>query len=145
MHPGIRRKTMSAKARWPPLLIVSFLLVLLTNTAGHAENREYLTPDTLALQGSWVRNDAPYILELKLTRDNTLQATYFNRRFIHVKKTETTREKGLSYIMVELEDVNYQGSVYLLSYDRKQDALQGIYIHGASGQRFQVSFSRKAA
>ncbi len=83
------------------------------------------------------------MIELKQGKGNTLQATYFNRRLIHVEKTETVTENGLQYIMIELQDVNYQGSVYLLSYDRNQDALQGIYIHGASGQRYQVSFSRQ--
>lgn len=134
---------MSGKARWRPVLLASLLLVLLTKSFAHGGPIQYLTPDMLALQGSWVRNDAPYILELKLTEDNTLQATYFNRRFIHVEKTETAHEKGLHYIMIELQDVNYQGSVYLLSYDRKEDALRGIYMHGASGQRYQVRFYRK--
>lgn len=128
--------------RLPVTVLVALTIILMIHGIGLAQKTEYITPDTLAIQGRWVRTDAPYVIELRQGK-GTLQATYFNRRFIHVEKTETVIENGLQYIMIELQDVNYQGSVYLLSYDRNQDALQGIYIHGASGQRYQVSFSRQ--
>jgi hypothetical protein len=129
--------------RLPVTVLVALTIILMIHGIGLAQKTEYITPDTLAIQGRWVRTDAPYVIELRQGKGNTLQATYFNRRFIHVEKTEIVIENGLQYIMIELQDVNYQGSVYLLSYDRNQDALQGIYIHGASGQRYQVSFSRQ--
>ncbi len=136
---------MSHTCRYPVTLIAILLLLLLTGSSGQAAEKteQFLTPDILALQGHWVRTDASYVLGLRFTRNNSLQATYFNQRFIHVEKTETAREKGVRYIMIELQDVNYQGSIYLLSYDRAEDILSGVYIHGASGQRYQVSFSRQ--
>ena len=131
--------------RWPILTIVTLALLLTTGGNGQAQKTGHITPDMLAMQGRWVRIDAPYVIELKQNKNNTLQATYFNRRLIHVEKTEMAKKNGLQYIMIELQDVNYQGSIYLLSYDRVQDALHGIYIHGASGQRYQVSFSRQVS
>ncbi len=134
---------MAQNRRLPGIVLVALSIILMIHGIGLAQKTEYITPDLLAIQGRWVRTDAPYVIELKQGKGNTLQATYFNRRLIHVEKTETVTENGLQYIMIELQDVNYQGSVYLLSYDRNQDALQGIYFHGASGQRYQVSFSRQ--
>ena len=134
---------MAQNRRLPGIVLVALLIILMIHGIGVAQKTEYITPDLLAIQGRWVRTDAPYVIELSQGKGNTLQATYFNRRLIHVEKTQTAIENGLQYIMIELQDVNYQGSVYLLSYDRNQDALQGIYIHGASGQRYQVSFSRQ--
>ncbi len=119
--------------------------MLSLSSTGLAEKNIFFTPDMLAIQGRWVRTDAPYVIELRQNHSNILEATYFNRRFIHVEKTETAEKNGLQYILIRLEDTNYQGSTYLLSYDRNQDALHGIYTHGASGNRYQVSFSRQAA
>ena len=136
---------MSTHSRWPVLAIVTLVLLLTTAGNGQAQKTGHITPDMLAMQGSWIRTDAPYVIELRQDKSNTLQATYFNRRLIHVEKTEMATNNGLQYIMIELQDINYQGSIYLLSYDRIQDALHGIYIHGASGQRYQVSFSRQVS
>ena len=136
---------MSIHNRWPVLIIVTLALLLTTAGNGQAQKTGHMTPDILAMQGRWVRTDAPYVIELRQNKNNTLQATYFNRRLIHVEKTEMATKNGLQYILIELQDINYQGSVYLLSYDRSQDALHGIYIHGASGQRYQVSFSRQVS
>ncbi|MFW2366153.1 MAG: hypothetical protein ACN4GW_07030, partial [Desulforhopalus sp.] len=91
-----------------------------------------LTPDSLSVQGRWVRSDAPYVIEITQGKDGQLHATYFNRKLIHVEKTEATQKNGLFYVMILLQDVNYQGSAYLLSYDRTSDALNGIYYHAGS-------------
>ena len=117
---------MTQDKRLPALVLFVLAIILMMQGIGVAQKTEYITPDMLAIQGRWVRTDAPYVIELSQGKGNTLQATYFNRRLIHVEKTETAIENGLQYIMIELQDVNYQGSVYLLSYDRNQDALQGI-------------------
>lgn len=136
---------MSFHNRWPALVIVALALLLISGGNGQAQKTGHITPDMLAMQGRWIRTDAPYVIELSQNKSNTMQATYFNRRLIHVEKTEMATKNGLQYIMIELQDINYQGSIYLLSYDRIQDALHGIYIHGASGQRYQVSFSRQVS
>ena len=129
----------------PVTVIVVFSIILMMGGIGLAQKTEYFTPDMLAIQGRWVRTDAPYVIDLRQNKSNTLEATYFNRRFIHVETTETAVKNKLLYIMIRLQDKNYQGSTYLLSYDRNQDALHGVYTHGASGNRYQVSFSRQVS
>lgn len=127
-------------------LVTAITILAVFAAAGRevsATKAEYYSPDLLAMQGSWVRADAPYVIELKQGADNKLQARYFNRRYIHVEKTETAKQDGLQFVMIQLQDTNYAGSVYLLSYNRNKDALNGVYIHGASGQRFSVTFSRQ--
>ena len=130
--------------RW--IVMVSCFLTVLWMASGIslAEKNESLTPDMLAIQGSWVRSDAPYVIKLVPAQGGQLQATYFNPRPIHVQKTEVAKKDGVLYVMVLLQDVNYQGSFYLLSYDRAKDALKGTYVHGASKQHFNVDFVRKA-
>ena len=125
------------------LLIGLAITQLMVSGIGQADTTRTYSPDLLAMQGRWIRNDAPYIVELRQNKSHKLQALYFNPRPIHVEKTETAIKDGLQYVMIRLQDIDYQGSVYLLYYYREEDALQGIYMHGASGQRFQVSFSRQ--
>ncbi len=130
----------------PILLAISMLVMhFLVSGTGQAQNPGIYSPELLAMQGRWVRTDAPYVIELRQNQSDKLQASYFNPRPIHVEKTETAKKDGLQYVMIKLQDVNYEGSVYLLNYDREQDALHGIYLHGGSGQRFQVSFSRQTS
>ncbi len=125
--------------------VVLFITVLMVVGPCQAQDTAFLSPDYLAMQGRWVRTDAPYVIELRYGKSNALKAAYFNPRPIHVEKTETAQKNGLQYVMIQLQDVNYEGSVYLLNYNRDQDALKGIYIHGQSGQRFEVSFSRQGS
>lgn len=128
------------------LLVIGALMIhLLISGTGQAQNTNIYSPELLAMQGRWVRTDAPYIIELRQNQSHKLQASYFNPRPIHVEETETAKKDGLQYVMIKLQDVNYEGSVYLLNYNREQDTLQGIYLHGGSGQRFQVSFSRQTS
>jgi len=128
------------------LLVIGALMIhLLVSGTGQAQNIGIYSPELLAMQGRWVRTDAPYIIELRQNQSHKLQASYFNPRPIHVEETETAKKDGLQYVMIKLQDVNYEGSIYLLNYNREQDTLQGIYLHGGSGQRFQVSFSRQTS
>ena len=75
-------------------------LLLIINERGIAQNTDIYSPDMLAIQGRWIRSDAPYIIELHHGEDNKLQATYFNRRSIYVNKTETAVKDGLQYVMI---------------------------------------------
>jgi hypothetical protein len=134
---------MSLSYRRLVLVIGVLITQLMISGIGQAQNSGTYSLELLAMQGRWVRTDAPYVIELRQNKSHKMQASYFNPRPIHVEKTETTQKDGLQYIMIKLQDVNYEGSIYLLNYNREQDALHGIYMHGASGQRFQVSFSRQ--
>lgn len=122
--------------------VVSSLFAL-SGQSTAVQTAAYSSPDLLAMQGTWIRNDAPYSIELQLGSDNKLTARYFNRRYIHVEKTETALQNGKQFLMIQLQDKHYDGSIYVLGYERKLDALQGIYVHGASRQSFSVIFTRK--
>ena len=110
-----------------------------------AQAIELISPDMLAIQGRWIRTDAPYVIELRHAKDGSLQAAYFNPKPINVGKTEIAEQGGMVQVMVELQDVNYPGSTYVLSYDRSQDLLQGIYFHPATKQSYEVGFVRQVA
>jgi hypothetical protein len=129
--------------RWLRFTFGCLAILLFVTGAGRAAGPNYFSPDMLALQGRWVRTDAPYVIELRQGNNKTLQATYFNRRYIKVDKTETSTQDDVQYVLIRLQDVNYSGSTYVLGYNRIHDSLEGIYIHGASGQRFEVTFSRQ--
>jgi hypothetical protein len=95
--------------------------------------------------GPWTRTDAPYVIELRHAKDGSMQATYFNPKPINVSKTEAAEQGGLVQVMIELQDVNYPGSTYVLSYDRTRDILEGIYFHPATKQSYEVGFVRQVA
>ncbi len=126
------------------LLAISLFVVLMAGVGfTNADAVAVLSPEILALQGRWVRTDAPYVIELSHAQDGSLQAAYFNPKPIQVGKTETAEQGGLVQILIELQDVNYPGSTYVLAYDRPQDLLQGIYFHPVSKQSYEVTFVRQ--
>ena len=100
--------------RWLLLAFGCLAFLLLFTSAGRAGDSNNFSPDMLALQGRWVRADAPYIIELRQGKDKPIQATYFNRRYIHVDKTETSTQDGVQYVLIRLQDVNYAGSTYVV-------------------------------
>lgn len=123
--------------------LTGLLFVCLILVSSGVSQAGVLSPDHLAIQGRWVRSDAPYVIELRQSREGVQQATYFNRRPIHVEKTVVATQQGLLYVKMILQDTNYQGSTYILAYDRSRDMLQGTYLHGASGTTYRVEFSRQ--
>ena len=136
---------MSQRIRWIVSAICFFAVLWLGGGAAMAQSIEQNSPDMLAIQGRWIRTDAPYVIELRHSQDGSLQAAYFNPKPIHVGQTETAEQGGLLQIMIELQDVNYPGSTYVLSYDRPQDLLRGIYFHPESKQSYEVGFVRQVA
>lgn len=130
------------------LLVLSTCLISslpIVSTVSATETAPTYSPDMLALQGRWVRTDAPYVIELSHANEGSLQAAYFNPKPIHVGKTETAQQGGVVQVLVELQDVNYPGSTYVLTYDRTHDLLEGIYFHPVSKQSYEVGFVRQVA
>jgi len=128
------------------LLVLSACIIsslLTTSTVSATETATMPSPDMLALQGRWIRTDAPYVIELSHAKGGSLQAAYFNPKPIHVGKTETAQQGGVVQVLIELQDVNYPGSTYVLSYDRTQDMLKGIYFHPVSKQSYEIGFVRQ--
>lgn len=126
------------------IMAISLLVVIwLGCNPAYGQTAKPNSPDMLAIQGRWVRNDAPYVIELSQTQPGTLQATYFNSRLINVDKTEIAEKDGFLYVLITLDDINYRGSAYLLAYNRAEDALQGTYFHAGSQKTYEVGFIRR--
>jgi hypothetical protein len=95
------------------------------------------------LCGKWLRPDGGYVLEIKtVAADGKMEAGYFNPGVIHVSKAVALQEGATTKVFVELQDVNYPGCTYSLTYDPKTDQLYGLYFQAAIQQTFDVTFGR---
>ena len=96
-----------------------------------------------AVNGRWLRPDGGYILEIRsVDTSGKINAAYLNPQPINISKAEATRDGSTLKVFVELRAPNYPGSTYTLTYDPKQDQLQGIYFQAALQQSFNVEFVR---
>ncbi len=130
--------------QWPFSLMARFSIVLcLICILAPSAIAVSATTDIMALQGRWIRTDGSYVLEFTQAQDGSLQASYFNPRPINVGKTESLEQNGTLQILVELQDVNYSGSTYVLVYDRPQEMLKGVYFLPATKQKYNVTFVRQ--
>jgi len=95
------------------------------------------------LEGRWQRPDGGYILEIrKVYPSGVADAAYFNPNPIRVAKATATGDPSSATVFVELQDVNYPGSTYTLTYDPRRDVLEGIYYQAMLDQSFDVAFVR---
>jgi hypothetical protein len=95
------------------------------------------------LKGKWLRQDGGYILEIRAAAtDGKLDAGYFNPSPIHVAKAKASRKGETVKVFIELQDVNYPGSTYTLTYDPSNDQLTGVYFQATSGQQYDIEFVR---
>jgi hypothetical protein len=133
------------RGRFIAQILIFLAVIWIGCSAALAQAIEQTSPDMLAIQGRWTRTDAPYVIELRYAKDGSMQAAYFNPKPINVGKTETAEQGGMVQVMVELQDVNYPGSTYVLSYDHTRDILEGIYFHPATKQSYEVGFVRQVA
>lgn len=100
--------------------------------------------DPQPLVGRWLRPDGGYILEIRsATADGKLEARYFNPRSIHVARAEWQRRDGKLQVFVELQDVNYPGSTYMLDFSPAEPQLTGTYYQASQGETFAVEFVRE--
>ena len=96
------------------------------------------------IEGKWLRPDGGYVLELRdVKSEGKLKATYFNPRPINVGKAEWRNMDDRIQVFVELQDVNYPGSTYMLVYDPEHDRLIGYYYQAVTKGTFEVVFVRK--
>ena len=78
----------------------------------------------------------------KIEADGTAVAGYFNPKPIHVARARASREGTLLRFFLELQDVNYPGSTYTLTFDPEANELRGEYFQAAMRQSFDVTFVR---
>lgn len=96
------------------------------------------------LEGSWVRDDGGYTIEIKeVKEEGKLDVAYLNPKPIHVGQSEWRIEKDFLQIYVELQDENYPGSLYQLTYDKKKKLLFGTYYQAVNEVTFEVYFTKK--
>jgi len=96
------------------------------------------------LEGKWLRPDGGYVLKLSdVTSEGMLKAAYFNPRSINVGRAEWRSMDERIQVVVQLQDVNYPGSTYMLIYDPEHDRLNGYYFQAVTKETFDVIFVRK--
>ena len=96
------------------------------------------------LVGRWVRTDAYYVIEVRLAeREGAVVVGYFNPKPINVGRAEYADSVAGLVLTVVLQDVNYPGSKYILTYDETRDALIGTYFQAVQGITFDVAFIRQ--
>ena len=71
-----------------------------------------------------------------------MRASYFNPSSINVFHAEWKRKDGKINLFVELRDVNYPGSKYILQYDSESDRLTGTYFQAVERETYDIEFER---
>ena len=95
------------------------------------------------LKGRWARLDGDYVLEIRsVDVDGQLRAAYYNPAPIKVSRAEVKMDGAAVKIFVELNDYNYPGCKYNLTYIPKQDRLVGTYYQAALRETYDVMFER---
>ena len=102
------------------------------------------TPSFDTLNGTWVRPDGGYRIEIaRVALDGQIVATYFNPNRLPFEKALATMEGATLRAAFELQAGGYVGSTYDLTYDLASDRLKGIYYQAVMKQKFDVYFVRK--
>ena len=93
------------------------------------------------LEGMWLRSDGTYKIEIEKVQDEgKLVAAYFNPNPINIGRSGWRIQNEELQIYIELQDENYPGSIYQLTYDNESDMLWGTYYQAVSKQTFEVNF-----
>ena len=102
--------------------------------------------DFAKLKGEWLRPDGGYILEIRsVAASGRADVAYRNPNPIHVARAEVSKDGSSLKLFVELQDVNYPGSTYTLTYQPESDRLAGNYFQAVYGENFAVEFLRMSA
>ncbi len=115
--------------------------VVMQDTVASAVVAENLEDIVKKLEGRWQRTDGGYIIELKNPRpDGKIEASYFNPNPIHVGRAGWQNNAGKIIVTVELQDVNYPGSVYTLEYINAEDPIEGQLFPGSGKSKLRSGF-----
>ncbi len=95
------------------------------------------------LKGRWVRPDGGYVVDVReIDVGGRMDTSYFNPKPIHVSQARASQEGTATRVFMELRDVNYPGSTYNLTYNAREDQLEGVYYQAFLQQSFDVVFRR---
>lgn len=96
------------------------------------------------LEGSWLRSDGTYSIKISDVKDDgQMTAEYFNPGPINVAEAKWELIGKKIQVFVKMQDKNYPGSYYRLSYNEKSRKLIGTYYQAVQQQTFDVSFEKK--
>lgn len=96
------------------------------------------------LTGKWLRSDGNYTIEIKeIQKENKMVSFYFNPNPINVAIGRWSMEDDNLGVYIEMNDLNYKGSNYKLTYNDETDQLIGFYYQAVAKQNFDVVFSRR--
>ena len=96
------------------------------------------------LKGIWIRTEGGYKIEIiEVKDDGKLDAAYYNPNPINVGRSEWRIQNKTLQLYVELQDKNYPGSLYKLTFDEKTETLKGTYYQAVAGQTFEVHFTKE--
>ena len=117
-----------------PAIILLFLM-------GCASSDQSLA--SKALTGSWLRADGTYTVKiLEVQPEGQMEAAYFNPDPINVGRSGWLIQEEELQIYVELQDENYPGSLYQLTYDEEKKILVGTYYQALYQQTYEVYFNK---
>jgi hypothetical protein len=153
--PGMRRTTqemsimkITASARRGPAIALVFMLACaaVASPGSICECGEIPAGPASSfavLSGMWQRPDGGYIIDIKAVAESgAMEAFYFNPDPIHVAAAQAVLDGDKLRIYVKLQDVNYPGSTYNLTYDPADDCLKGTYYQAVAGETYEVFFVR---
>jgi hypothetical protein len=101
-------------------------------------------PDFSQLIGDYLRSDGVYTLKiLSATEDGKLDAAYFNPNPVNVGSAKWVFKDKSLFILVELRDVNYPGSMYTLKFIPEKKELTGNYFQATQQLNYEVVFIRQ--
>jgi len=96
------------------------------------------------IAGTWERSDGPYKIEIvEVLEEGKMFAKYYNPNPINVGRAGWRVQNEKLQIYVELQDENYPGSIYQLTFDKDSGTLRGTYYQAVSQQTFEVDFTKK--
>jgi hypothetical protein len=100
-------------------------------------------PEYQKLLGKWQRPDGGYVIELRtVNAEGKFEAGYFNPAPIHIERALAFSEGGKLKVFVLLQDANYPGCTYKLTYDPQADQLFGEYFQATMQETYAVTFAR---
>jgi hypothetical protein len=113
-------------------------------SAGETKPNATVASDFQELIGQWIRPDGGYILDIQSVEpDGKIEMAYLNPQPIHVSKAQAAMKSAQMNLFIELQDKNYPGNYYTLTFDSQSNRLIGVYHHLGLNQDFEVYFLRK--
>ncbi len=134
---------MRRRVATPPVVAATLAVLLLAGL--HACRHRTVTPSPSfrILEGRWLRPDGGYVIAIANATDSgRLEASYFNPDPIRVGRAEARRGAEGIELTVVLQDENYPGSTYTLTYDPLDDQLKGTYFQAVARENYQIFFVR---